>query len=456
MTQAEIFTITSNELENNRIDPEFYLKGNPFLKSKFEIDLIENYFLINPKLDIKKINNEYISFIPMKNIDKNLREIKKYEKIHISKIKGYTPIEKNDFIFAKVTPCMENGNMAICEKMPFEIGVATTEVYVFRELKDITNKYLKALFDIDKFRNFAENNFTGTGGLQRIPRIFFKSLKIPIPPKEIQQKIINLMDSAYSLKKQNEEQAKKLIESIDNFVLEKLEIKVPQLKEEMIFTITSNELENNRIDCEFHQEKYKQIEKALENGKYELKEIRELEILKEMENMKNYEKINYVDLASINKDFGDIEKNKIKEILKEKFPSRARQKINNGDLLISGLSGSLKSIAILNIKTDKNFICSTGFYVIKNSKEYENYFLFSLFKSKILRIILSKLTSGAIMSAIPINDFLNLKIPLPPINIQNKIAEEVKKRLEKAKQLKQQAKENLEQAKKEVENILLD
>ena len=43
------------------------------------------------------------------------------------------PFEEGDLVFAKVTPCMENGNLAICENMLFKIGVGTSEIYVFRE-----------------------------------------------------------------------------------------------------------------------------------------------------------------------------------------------------------------------------------------------------------------------------------------------------------------------------------
>ena len=60
------------------------------------------------------------------------------------------------------------------------------------------------------------------------------------------------------------------------------------------------------------------------------------------------------------------------------------------------------------------------------------------------------------MSAINRISFLNLSIPLPPLELQNKIAEEVKRRMQKAEQLKKEAKEVLERAKQEVENIILN
>ena len=60
------------------------------------------------------------------------------------------------------------------------------------------------------------------------------------------------------------------------------------------------------------------------------------------------------------------------------------------------------------------------------------------------------------MSAINRNALLNLKIPFPPLNVQDKISNVVEKRLERAKQLQKEAKEILEKAKQKVENIILN
>ena len=171
------------------------------------------------------------------------------------------------------------------------------------------------------------------------------------------------------------------------------------------------------------------------------------------EDIRKYEQIQYVDLASIDKDLGIIKEYKI--INSFDAPSRARQKVNKGDLLLACLSGSLKSIAIVN-KGDKNIIASTGFYIIKNTDNYNNYYLWALFRNKIYQILLNRETTGAIMSAINRDSLLNLKIPLPPLEIQNKIAEEVKRRIQKAEELQKEAKEVLEKAKQEVEKMILE
>ena len=69
--------------------------------------------------------------------------------------------------------------------------------------------------------------------------------------------------------------------------------------------------------------------------------------------------------------------------------------------------------------------------------------------------MLENLSIGQIIKHLLISELGKIQIPLPPLKIQEKIAKEVKNRLEKAEKLKQEAKKNLQQAKQEVEKILL-
>ena len=170
-----------------------------------------------------------------------------------------------------------------------------------------------------------------------------------------------------------------------------------------------------------------------------------------LENIDNYEFMNYIDIASVSKEIGVIEKMKF---LKSDFPSRARQRVFKGDLLISSLSGSQKAIAI--VKSDeKNLIASTGFFIISNAADCLKEFLMDLLRTHFFQELLMRESSGAIMASINQKEFLNLKIPLPPLTEQERIAKEISQRKVRAKVLKQEAKELLENAKKEVEQIIL-
>lgn len=92
------------------------------------------------------------------------------------------------------------------------------------------------------------------------------------------------------------------------------------------------------------------------------------------------------------------------------LPSRARRLVNEGDVLISSIEGSLTSCAIVTAELN-GALCSTGFYVIQ-SPIINSETLLVLFKSQLMQELLKQGCSGTILTAINKNEFLNLPIPL--------------------------------------------
>ena len=99
---------------------------------------------VNPnkiKIDIEE--DKLIDFIPMKNVSESSSEIieKNFEKFKDLQ-KGYTQFIENDILFAKITPCMENGKTAIITDLKEKIGYGSTEFHILRSSKIINNKLL--------------------------------------------------------------------------------------------------------------------------------------------------------------------------------------------------------------------------------------------------------------------------------------------------------------------------
>ena len=94
-------------------------------------------------------------------------------------------------------------------------------------------------------------------------------------------------------------------------------------------------------------------------------------------------------------------------------------------------------------------------FLIRCKKDFNPYYLFSFVKSTIGQIQISReITGGTIMGIVRVS-VENLSIPLPPLEIQNKIADEVKNRISEAERLKAEASKIIEEAKKKVEEIIL-
>ena len=99
------------------------------------------------------------------------------------------------------------------------------------------------MFFTDSVYNQILGKTTGSTGRRRLDKGVFENLLIPFPSIENQNKIVSLMQSAYQQKKQKAQEADNLINSIDDFVLDELGIKLPELQDKKCFVVNSEGIE---------------------------------------------------------------------------------------------------------------------------------------------------------------------------------------------------------------------
>lgn len=146
--------------------------------------------LINPKLPREKLPapEKEFSFVPMAAVDEVLGVIFSTETRRYSEVsKGYTPFTNGDVLFAKITPCMQNGKSAIAENLVGGFGFGSTEFHVLRPTDVVTSEYIFWLIRRPTFRVQAERHFTGSAGQQRVPTSFLENYPCPIPPLALQK-----------------------------------------------------------------------------------------------------------------------------------------------------------------------------------------------------------------------------------------------------------------------------
>ena len=165
---------------------------------------------VNPSLPNKEnLSRELdVQFIPMKLVEEIINKVHLTETRKLSDVlKGsYTPFINSDILFAKVTPCMENGKIAIVENLKNSIGFGSSEFHVLRCSEKVLNKYLHRFIIQDKFRMKAQNAMTGAVGLRRVPKQFLENYLIPIPPTiDEQKKIVLEVESRISVCEKIEE-----------------------------------------------------------------------------------------------------------------------------------------------------------------------------------------------------------------------------------------------------------
>lgn len=150
---------------------------------------------MNPtKKEMTLDDGDLISFIPMANVSENgeidVSNIRKVEEVK----KGFTYFAENDVLFAKITPCMENGKGAVAKGLKNKVGFGTTEFHVIRPTEVINSIWIYTLFSLKEFRKKAESNMTGSAGQKRVPISFIENYKINLPPIELQNKFASFVE----------------------------------------------------------------------------------------------------------------------------------------------------------------------------------------------------------------------------------------------------------------------
>ena len=180
------------------------LRANNFFAGHLE-DFVE----INPKTSRAGLQDKSdVSFVPMTAVTEKTNQVV-YELKTYSEVKtGFTIFKKNDLLWAKITPCMQNGKSFVASDMPTDIGFGSTEFHVLRvrNPKRVYMPYLWVIFSNEHILEAAQGMFGGSAGQQRVPDTFLKKFPIVLPPYEVQ---VELADQVLEgLKKAKEMRAK--------------------------------------------------------------------------------------------------------------------------------------------------------------------------------------------------------------------------------------------------------
>ena len=140
--------------------------------------------------DFIRLPDAPTTFVPMAVVDENAGTISKPEIRPYSEVsKGYTYFEEGDVLFAKITPCMQNGKHVIAKNLVDGLGFGTTEFHVLRPNGDVLSEWIHFFIRQPYFLQEAITYFTGAVGQQRVPEGFLAGYPIPLPPLPEQKRI---------------------------------------------------------------------------------------------------------------------------------------------------------------------------------------------------------------------------------------------------------------------------
>ncbi len=153
--------------------------------------------IINPKksLDARIVSGLEVSFVPMPAVSENgaidASNIRMYDEVK----SGFTYFAEGDVLFAKITPCMENGKGAVATGLKNGIGFGSTEFHVLRPITGKSNPYwLYTITAFAQFRNDAATNMTGSAGQRRVPASYLEKYRVSLPPIKLQEQFADFVE----------------------------------------------------------------------------------------------------------------------------------------------------------------------------------------------------------------------------------------------------------------------
>lgn len=437
--------------ESKRIDSEFFKKEYFDAMETIQLNQVE-YLGDNMKFNSRYSQPKYDETSKMKVINSQYirNEYIDYENAK----SGYGKIVPKESVLINATGVGTLGRVFI-NILDFDFSIDSHINVIVVKDKTYLNPCFLTIFLQSYYGQIQIiRYYSGTSGQIEIYPRDFNYFKIPILPIEFQLEIEKMVKDSHKALEESKELYKKAEETLylelgldpKNPLQSLLDSKTnnptnsPNIS---IHTLKESFLKTGRLDSEYYQSKFEDIEKFIKsypNGYDSFSNI----INNKDTNFtpKNNENYNYIELANIgnngniNEPISDLGKN---------LPTRARRIVSKGDVIISSIEGSLSSCALITQEFDKHLV-STGFFVL-NSKLLNGETLLVMFKSQIFQEYLKKFSSGTILCAINKEELSKISIPKIDLLTQKKIANHIQESFK----LRTEAKALLEDAKAQVE-----
>lgn len=208
-----MFIVQRSDLKG-RYTPCLYKDSISLYSTIYENIPLSHLAYINPNTRISSLNNEMpISFVPMESVNEIYAEINDKNNCIVAGSKGFTRFQEGDLLWAKITPCMENGKSAVAKDLINGYGCGSTEFHVIRpKNNDLLIEYIHSLLHMRIVRQTAKLYFGGSAGQQRVASDFLESFNVPLPSKTKQQDIVNYITNIRTRAKALQAEGKAILE----------------------------------------------------------------------------------------------------------------------------------------------------------------------------------------------------------------------------------------------------
>ena len=181
------------------------------------MDRFGNMVCCNPTVKLKK--QESYPIIDIDKITPGYKTVRSVESIEYTG-QGGAKFQDHDVLFARITPCLENGKIAIADTDGHN-GIGSTELFVFRGINGVSDTdYVYYLLRMKHIRQLAANSMTGASGRQRADLDFIRRIQWNFPDVKTQKRIASVLSAYDTLIEVNNKRVKVLEQMAENLYKE--------------------------------------------------------------------------------------------------------------------------------------------------------------------------------------------------------------------------------------------
>jgi type I restriction enzyme S subunit len=376
---------------------------------------------VNPKLDRSLLNDDLdVSFVPMAAVEAlsggiEVSTIRKYAEVK----KGYTHFRDGDILFAKVTPCMENGKMAIARKLINGVGFGSTEFHVLRPRAGVDARYIYYFVSSQTFRKEASGHMTGAVGLRRVPSAYLEEQLIPLPDIGRQREIVAELEKQFS----------RLDEAVAN--LQRVKSNLKRYKASVLKAAVEGSLTNHGSEC------FRRVR---------LGHVVALNPRLPKGSLDDSASVSFVPMAAVGADDGRIDSSA------SRCYSEVRKGytyFSDGDVLFAKVTPCMENgkIAVAFGLLGGCGFGSTEFHVLRPRDAVDPQYVHCLVSSESFRKEAARHMTGAVgLRRVPTTYLETVEVLVPSLNIQRVIVAEVDRHLSIIREVEVEVDTNLKRA----------
>lgn len=439
--------IKRKEIYCNPIYPYYLALIEKYQKSPYTLGVMNDYVEVNPKTDCAMLtDNTSVSFVPMSNVQEK-NNVVSYDSVPYSKVKkGFTVFQRDDLIWAKITPCMQNGKSCVVADMPTEVGFGSTEFHVIRKRSNrIYMPFIWAIFSNDNVLKAAQATFSGTAGQQRVPASFIENFPAVLPKYDDQIKMVSeLENKLFSMNKKNQEAAI-VLSSFQKNIMGEYSLLDSQ---KMTFY---RAIHNKDLDGVIDAKRYLKTKKV---GSHQLSDI--CDIIEEKTNVTKYgnQTIDWIRIDDLPNNPIDIEtvRTTTASAMEGSF-----FEVKKDDILVARLGPTILNQKIVLVRSiERPTLASAEFLVLRCKAGYNPEAVMAILKTEYYRDLMYSHSRGSTPSRYRLNREDALKLPFPDIKeSQDQIAQEALRVRDEVLKLRKEAIDEWIAAKANFEKELL-